>query len=101
MPVLKDALEEKVEEATTAWEEQSMVLKLVILCFQPDKPYNHSNLMTTNFRAINFLCVVTLRSCNNFATDRARLKAANQELFKDGWQQSRLSAGALLGFSRL
>ena len=57
--------------------------------------------MTTNFRAINFLCVVTLRSCNNFATDRARLKAANQELFKDGWQQSRLSAGALLGFSRL
>ena len=57
--------------------------------------------MTTNFRAINFLCVVTLRSCNNFATDRARLKAASQELFKDGWQQSRLSAGALLGFSRL
>ena len=101
MPVSKDTQEDKAEEATTAWEEQSMVLKLVILCFQPDKPYNHSNLMTTNFRAINFLCVVTLRSCNNFATDRARLKAANQELFKDGWQQSRLSAGALLGFPRL
>ena len=33
--------------------------------------------MTTNFRAINFLCVVTLRSCNNFATDRARQKAAS------------------------
>ena len=42
-------------------------------------------LMTTNFRAINFLCVVTLRSCNNIATtDSARLKAASQELFKDG-----------------
>ena len=75
MPVSKDTQEDKAEEATTAWEEQSMVLKLVILCFQPENL--KTILMTTNFRAINFLCVVTLRSCNNFATDRARLKAAS------------------------
>ena len=57
MPVSKDTQEDKAEEATTAWEEQSMVLKLVILCFQPENL--KTILMTTNFRAVNFLCVVT------------------------------------------